>query len=99
MGRIIVATGLGGIAVITALAWRLASARIAALCYVPGQSCLNEMQVQKDRIILIGLSVALAYVLLSLIAYAILRARQGETPIRSVNGWRSTSRGRQALPR
>lgn len=97
MGRIIVGTGLAGWAAIVALAWRLAQLRIVARCE-HDVSCYERMQVQKDNIIIGGLAVALAYVLICLCVFAILKARRARS-IETANGWQPTSREARAQPR
>jgi predicted lipid-binding transport protein (Tim44 family) len=84
MGRIIVATGLIGIAVITAIAWAQANARIAS-CTLGGitdTGCATGLAAKRDAILTAGLSVALAFILVSLIAFAVIRARRPQESVK-----------------
>jgi hypothetical protein len=98
MGRIIVATGLGGIALITALSWHLANGRIGTTCgsFVPDRDCVGRLTAQRDFILTAGLAVALAFVIASLCVFAILKARQARLPIEPTKSWAPTSSGQPA---
>lgn len=94
MGRIIVASGLGGWLAIVAMAYRMAEKR-AALCVDVDFDCQRAMSGQRDFILTGGLAVALAFIIISMIVFAVIKARRGDRPIASRFGWRPASRGQQ----
>lgn len=99
MGRIIVAAGLGGWLAIVAMAYRMADNRIGVACgSIPSlqdPQCLASMQAKRDAILTVGLAVALAFIIISMIVFAIINARRGHSPVASKSGWAPTNRGRQ----
>jgi hypothetical protein len=99
MGRIIVASGLGGWLAIVAIAWRMADNRIAVACGpfagLEDPQCLASMQAKRDAILTGGLAVALAFIIISMIVFAVIKARRGDRPIAPSFGWRPANRGQQ----
>lgn len=89
MGKLIAAVALIGWAIIVAAAWRLAAARIA-LCYYLDTPCIVRTTAARDYVLIAGLTVALAFALITMIAVAVARARQF-----SATGWQPTSRAAQ----
>jgi hypothetical protein len=83
MGRIIVAVGLVGIALITAIAYRLASLRPMPCDdpLMPSPACIARYEAHRDAVLITGLSVALLFILGSLIVFAVMRARQRQRNI------------------
>lgn len=94
MGRIIVASALGGWLAIVAIAIDLNSQEAKASCYRDA-GCLNMFAARADKLLIGGLAVALALIIVSMIIYAATKARRGDRPIASSFGWRPANRGQQ----
>ena len=80
MGKIIIGTGLGGIAVIAGIAYQLTYSRLVRDC-AGGDGpampdCFRHNQPSLNDILLTGLSVALAYTLVCMCVYAVARSRK-----------------------
>jgi hypothetical protein len=99
MGRIIFAVALAGWAAIMAVAWRLADARIPvckeADTYTAEANCIIHATATRDNILTLGLSGALAIIVLALFIYG--SARRGSAPAKS--GWHPANPARRVLPR
>lgn len=97
MGRIIVGTALAGWAAIVGIAWHLADKRIEQCGrYIPDRDCVIRLTTQRDYVLSVGLTVALAFVVAALCVFAIIKARQGVRPIEPVKVWRPATPEPQA---